>query len=669
MTEKLSNEELSKLPFMNSNLDLEKRVEDLLGRLTLKEKFKLSSGTQFFYTKPIKRLGIPNFKMTDGPHGIGPHSSNNSECTYFPVGVCRAATWNPELSEQFGVAAGQEVRDIGYHMLLGPGINIQRAPHCGRNFEYQTEDPYLNSRLAVPCVKGIQSQQIAACVKHYACNNQETNRFTCNSVVSERALQEIYLPGFKATVCEADAWSFMTCYNKVNGVYGSEHKNLIKQRLMEKWDFRGFVVSDWTATQHVKNTESCVEAGLSLEMPTAIKYKYKSMMDALNEGKFTEEMLNENIRRLLRVMFLTGIFDDPSTIPPGSRNTLEHQAVARKIAEEGIVLLKNEDNLLPLDINSIKKIAVVGPNANKKMSRGGGSSQVKPPYEIKPIEGIQEKCKGKIEIVSTPSEADVVIYVGGLNHRPHKDSEGADRKRFNLTSTHINRLNETIQENPKTIVVLISGSPIGMDWIDKVPAVIEAWYPGMEGGNAIASVLFGDVNPSGKLPITFPKKLEDSPAQIVKDLEVNYDDGIFVGYRYFDTNNIEPLFPFGHGLSYTTFTYDNLKISKDKVSGDETVKVSVDITNSGSRTGAEVVQLYVQDVDCSVERPLKELKGFKKIKLEPGAKETINLELGKEDLSFYDEKSGGWKVEPGKFNILVGSSSRDIRLQGKIEYL
>ncbi|MFW9942820.1 MAG: glycoside hydrolase family 3 C-terminal domain-containing protein [Candidatus Thorarchaeota archaeon] len=669
MSEKDSNEELLKLPFMDNNLDLEKRVEDLLGRLTLKEKFKLSSGTQFFYTKPIKRLGIPNFKMTDGPHGIGPHSSNNSECTYFPVGVCRAATWNPELSEKFGVAVGQEVRDIGYHMLLGPGVNIQRAPHCGRNFEYQTEDPYLNSKLAAHCVKGIQSQRIAACVKHYACNNQETNRLTCNSVVSERALQEIYLPAFKATVCEADAWSFMTCYNKVNGVYGSEHKNLIKQRLMEEWGFRGFVVSDWTATQFVKNTENCVEAGLSLEMPTAIKYKYKSMMDALNEGKFTEEMLNENIKRLLRVMFLTGVFDDSSTIPPGSRNTSEHQEVARKMAEEGIVLLKNEDNLLPLDINSIKKIAVIGPNANRKMSRGGGSSQVKPPYEIKPLEGIQEKCKGKIEIVSTPSEADVVIYVTGLRHSPHKDTEGSDRKKFHLSSVQINKINQTVQENPKTIVVLISGSPIGMDWIDKVPAVIEAWYPGMEGGNAIASVLFGDVNPSGKLPITFPKRLEDSPAQIVEDLDVNYDDGIFVGYRYFDTNNIEPLFPFGYGLSYTTFTYDNLKISKDKVSGDETVKVSVDITNSGSRTGAEVVQLYVQDVDCSVERPLKELKGFKKIKLEPGAKETITLELGKEDLSFYDEKNGCWKAESGIFNILVGSSSRDIRLQGKIEYL
>ena len=396
--------------------------------------------------------------------------------------------------------------------------------------------------------------------------------------------------------------------------------------------------------------------------------KYKMMEKAFNEGKFTEEMVNENIRRLLLVMFLTGVFDDPSTIPPGSRNTSEHQALARKIAEEGIVLLKNDDNLLPLNINSLKKIAVIGPNADKKMSLGGGSSQVKPPYEIKPLEGIQEKCKGKIEIVSTPSEGDVVIYIGGLRHGPHKDTEGSDRKRFHLSAVQVNKINETIQENPKTIVVLINGSPIGMDWIDKVPAVIEAWYPGMEGGHAIASILFGEVNPSGRLPITFPKKLEDSSGQIIEDLDVKYEEGIFVGYRYFDTKNIEPLFPFGHGLSYTTFTYENLKISKDKMSGDETFKVSVDITNSGSRVGAEVVQLYIQDVECSVERPTKELKGFKKIKLEPEDKKSITFEIRKKDLSFYDEKSVRWKAEPGKFNILVGSSSRDIRLQRKIEY-
>ena len=668
MTEEYTKEELIKLPFMNDNLDIEKRVQDLLNRLELREKLALLAGRKIFYTKPIKRLGIPHLKMTDGPHGIGPHSSGNQECTYFPVGVCRAATWNPDLSEKFGIAVGQEVRDIGYHMLLGPGVNIQRAPLCGRNFEYQTEDPYLNKKLAVAYVKGIQSQRISACVKHFICNNQETNRFTCNSIVSERALQEIYLPAFKATVKEADAWSFMSCYNKVNGIYGSESKNLLKERLMNDWGFRGYVVSDWVATAHC-SLEGCMNAGLSLEMPSPLKYKPKRLRRAFDNGEYTEEILNDNVKRILRVMFLTGVFDDPKTLPPGSRNTPEHQAIARQIAEEGIVLLKNDNNILPLNLNSLKKIAVIGPNADQKMSDGGGSSRVSPPHDITPLEGIKERCKGKVEIVNSPTEADIVIYITGLSHKPNKDSEGADRRRFSLTSVKINNILNSVQENPNIVVVLISGSPLAMDWFDKVPALIETWYPGMEGGRALASILFGDVNPSGKLPVTFPKLLEDSPGQIIKDLDVKYEEGIFVGYRHYDMKNIEPLYPFGYGLSYTKFSYDNLKINKESVSGDEIFTASVEISNTGDRAGAEVVQLYVQDAECSVERPPKELKGFKKVQLEPGAKKTILFELGKEDLSFYDEKENCWKAESGTFNILVGSSSRDIRQEGKIEYL
>lgn len=675
MNEEFSNEEISKLPFMDSSLDLEARVEDLLGRLTLKEKFKLCGGIRGFYTRPVRRLGVKSFKMTDGPHGIGPHSSGNKECTYFPVAICRTATWNPKLSEEFGVAVAQEVRDIGYHMILGPGINIQRTPLCGRTFEYQTEDPYLNIKMAVLVIKGIQSQRIAACVKHFACNNQETNRFQVNAEISERALQEIYLPAFKAVVREADAWSFMSCYNRVNGKYGCENKNLLRERLREQWGFRGFVVSDWWAMRRNKTTtEKCMNAGLSLEMPYSFRYRENNLNTDLSEGKFTDKTLNENIRRILRVMFLTGIFDDPNTLPPGSRNTPEHQAVAREIAEEGIVLLKNEGNLLPLDINTVKKIAVIGSNADKKLAIPGGSSQVHPPYEVTPLEGIKEKCKGKVEIVSSPSEADIAIIVTGLNHNPKMDAEGTDRKRLRLKNVLNERIIKTIQENPKTIVVLLNGSPIVMDWIDKVPSVVEAWYPGMEGGHAIASILFGDVNPSGKLPLTFPKKLSDSPAHISSRTfpgndNVYYDEGIFVGYRHFDARNIEPLFPFGYGLSYTTFTYDNLKISKEKVSGDDRFTVTVEIINSGDRIGAEIVQLYVQDVESSVERPIKELKGFKKVNLEPGEKKTISFELGKIDLSFYDEKDGRWKAEKGIFNILVGSSSRDIHLKGKIEYI
>ena len=674
MTERISEEDLAGLPFRNMSLGVEERVEDLLERLTLEEKFRLSVGVKAFFTRPIKRLGIPNFRMCDGPHGIGPHSTNNLESTYFPTGICRTATWNPEMAEDFGVALAQEIREIGYHMSLGPGINIIRSPLCGRNFEYQTEDPYLNKIMATNIVKGLQSQRIAACVKHYVCNNQETNRHTVSCEVSERALQEIYLPAFEATVREADAWSFMTCYNKVNGTYGCENKNLIKERLRNEWGFRGFVVTDWFATKWSESTEKATNAGLSLEMPTAIKYKKTLLRRIFNEGKFTEDTLNENIRRLLRVMFLVGLFDDESTLPKGSRNTPEHQAVARKIAEEGIVLLKNEGNVLPLDVNKLSKIAIIGANASKKSSMGGGSSQVLPPYEITPLQGLEKKCKGKVDIITNPSEADIAIIFAGLNHKPEMDCEATVSKIFELPADQIELINKTVQENSKTIVVLISGSPIGMNgWLDNIPVLIEAWYPGMEGGNAITDILFGDVNPSGKLPMTFPKTLSDSPAHkstrtFPGDDNVFYDEGIFVGYRHFDTNSIEPLFPFGYGLSYTTFKYEDIKISPENISNDEKFTVSVNITNSGERTGAEIVQLYVQDIEASVERPLKELKRFKKIRLKPGETKKITFELEKNDLSFFDEKNNYWVAEKGIFNILVGSSSRDIRKQGKIKY-
>ncbi|MFX0133934.1 MAG: glycoside hydrolase family 3 C-terminal domain-containing protein, partial [Candidatus Hodarchaeota archaeon] len=539
--------------------------------------------------------------------------------TYFPVAICRAATWNPKLSEKFGVAIAQEVRDVGCHMLLAPGVNIQRTPMCGRTFEYQTEDPHLNKVLTVSVVKGLQSQRIAACVKHFVANNQETKRLTVSSEVSERALHEIYFPAFEAAVREADAWSFMSCYNKVNGIYGSENKYILIDKLRDEWGFRGFVVSDWGATTRTESPESCINNGLTLEMPSAAKFRRSKLRKAFKEGKFTEETLNENIRRLLRVMFLVGLFDDEKTLPKGSLNTPEHQDIARKIAEEGIVLLKNNNNLLPLNMEKLKKIAVIGPNAEQKMARAGGSSMIRALYEITPLKGIEEKCKGKVEIINAPSEADVAIIVVGLNHDFENDSEGKDRKTFELPVEQIELINKTVKENANTIVVLINGSPIPMDgWIENVPAVVEAWYAGMEGGNAIANVIFGDVNPSGKLPITFPKKLSDSPAHKSTRTfpgfkeEINgkwlrrvfYDEGIFVGYRYFDKENIEPLFPFGYGLSYTTFKYENLQISKKTISKNDKITVSCDIINSGERDGTEVVQLYVQDVESSLKRPI-----------------------------------------------------------------
>ncbi len=679
MSKNYSEEELYQFPFRDKSLELEERVKDLLSRLTLEEKFKLCSGRLMWHTKPIKRLGVKPFTMYDGPHGVRPDTMGEIKSTYFPSAICRAATWDPELSHEFGKAVAEEVRDVGAHMLLAPGINIQRTPMNGRTFEYQTEDPHLNKILAVATVKGIQSQKIAACVKHFVCNNQETNRFTVSSEVSERALQEIYLPAFKATVQEADAWSFMTCYNKVNGIYGSENYNLLRERLMEQWGFRGFTVSDWNATANT-STGSCVTAGLSLEMPTAKKYNKRNMKKAFQEGKFTEDSLNDNIKRLLRVMFLVGLFDDKNTLPSGNRNTLEHQSIARKIAENGIVLLKNKDALLPLNIDKLKKLAIVGPNANLKfgggdMLAGGGSSVNYPPYEITPLEGLKQKCRDRVEIIETPSKADVTILFAGLNHEHGMDAEGEDRNKFELPLEQIELIKRTVKQNPNTIVILINGSPIAMsDWIDSVPSVIEAWYGGMEVGNAIANVLFGDVNPSGKLPLTFPKKLSDSPAHNSErsfpgvEERVFYDEGIYVGYRYFDKEQIDPLFPFGYGLSYTTFNYENLKLDKEKFTKNDTVTVSLDIVNSGNRSGMEIIQLYIQDIKSSIDRPPKELKQFKKVKLEPNERKTVELTLNFDDFSFYDDSTHSWVVEPGTFNILLGSSSRDIHLQKEIEY-
>lgn len=675
MSKELENSDLLNLPFMDANLELEERVEDLVGRLTLEEKFTLSSGINSWWTQPIERLGIKSFEMHDGPHGLRVGRQDGIKATYFPSAICRAASWNLDLSEKFGVAIAQELLDVGAHMLLAPGINIQRTPMCGRTFEYQSEDPYLNKKLAVVTVKGVQSQKIAACIKHFICNNQERNRFTVDSVVSERALQEIYYPAFKAAVQEADAWSVMSCYNKVNGIYGSEHEYLLRKVLMNEWGFRGFVVSDWGATRYIMSPESCINAGLTLEMPLAIKYEIQSLSKAYEEKKFSEESLNDNISRLLRVMFLVGLFEDESALPKGSRNTPEHQALAREIAEEGIVLLKNEGNILPVNLTQISKIAVIGPTANKRTYLGAGSSTNFPPYEIKPIEGIMEKCEEKVEVIKEPSEADITIIFAGLRHKRGMDVEGDDKDLFELPEKQIMLITNTVKENPNTVVVLTGGSPISMiEWIDKVPAVVQAWYGGMESGRAIANIIFGDVNPSGKLPVTFPRMLSDSPAHASEktypgDEKVFYNEGIFVGYRHFDTKNIEPLFPFGHGLSYTKFTYENIKISSDKISGGDPFYVSLDITNSGEQLGAEVIQLYIQDVECSVERPLKELKGFKKVKLDPKEKKTVRFELTNDDLSFFDENSNCWIAEKGLFTILIGSSSRDIRLKGEIEYL
>jgi len=691
----------SRFSFLNSDLNIEERLDDLMERLALKEKIKLSHGRMIFWTNKIKRLKIPSMKLTDGPHGIGTGAFLLKEMTYYPVAICRAATWNTELSYKFGESIAEEARAIGRHMVLAPGINIIRTPLCGRNFEYQTEDPFLNSKMAVEFIKGVQSKRISACVKHFIANNQEYNRFKVSSEISERALQEIYYPAFKASIEEANAWSVMTCYNKVNGIHGSEHYHLIREILMNEWEFKGFVVSDWFATRYT-DTIKCIKAGLSLEMPFPICYRKKKMKNALKTDEELIKIFDDNVKRYLRVAFLVGIFDDINKIPEGVRNTPEHQDLALKIAEEGIVLLKNQDQILPLNKTKIKKLALIGPNLKEKHARGGGSSVVRTKYEITPLKGIKSKCRElNIKLTKSLPKADAVIIFAGLKHAKHMDRENSDREILELPKEQENLINESVKQNKNIIVVIVAGSPIGMnDWIDKVPGVLMMWYAGMESGNAIANILFGDVNPSGKLPITFPKKLQDSPAHKsfrtypgLKDWssiqegdieslkrnkglciksdhrdQVFYDEGIFVGYRYFETFNVEPLFPFGHGLSYTTFKFSNLSIDKNQISEKEKIYVELDITNTGGRAGAEVVQLYVQDVECSSERPLKELKGFKKVFLEVGQTKRIKFELESKHLSFFDEYLKEWKVEGGKFNFLIGNSSRNIFLEGSIDY-
>lgn len=665
---------MEQAPYTNQDLDVETRVEDLLARMTLDEKVSILKGKNFWVTPPVKRLGLPSFGMTDGPHGVGPHSSGWRKSTYFPTSISMGSTWNPEIARTFGEALGRETRASNRHVILGPGVNIQRSPMCGRTFEYLTEDPFLNGELAVAIVEGVQSTRISACVKHFAANNQETRRMSVSAEVSERALQEVYLPAFKAAVTRGNAWSVMACYNRVNGVFGCENHDLLTRRLRDEWGFTGFVVSDWFATKGTSGAASCLNAGLTLEMPGKLKNKYKTgqVIAAVQGGDVTMATLDEHARRMLRAMIRTGLLDDPARVPAGVKNVPAHHEIAKKIAMEGMVLLKNEGNLLPLDAGNVGSIAVLGPNAGKKHGMWGGSSQIRAQHEITPLAGLKKRCGTAVSIVKNPAGAGAAIVFVGLNHRPGNDSEGMDRKRYDLPAKQEELILDTVAANPRTIVVLVNGSPVGMErWIDKVPAVLEAWYGGMEAGTVIAGILFGDVNPSGKLPVSFPKQLADSPAHASPETfpggdKVFYREGIFVGYRHFDTRGVEPRFCFGHGLSFTTFGYSDMRLDTTTVGAGGTVTATCTVTNTGTRPGAEVVQCYVRDVEASVERPDKELKSFAKVHLQPGESRVVSFTLGKEAFSFYDETKGAWVAEPGKFEVLVGASSRDIRLSATV---
>jgi len=689
----------------------EKKIDSLISLMTLEEKVTMIHAESSFASGGVQRLGIPHWVMSDGPHGVrkehgtdyAPDEGVADSVTYLPVGVTLASTWNTELGYDYGKVLGSEARARGKDVILGPGVNIIRTPLNGRNFEYMSEDPYLVSKMVVGYVKGVQDQDVSACVKHYAANNQETDRNTVSVEMSERALREIYLPGFKAAIQDGGANTLMGAYNKFRGQYCTHNDYLINKILKEEWGFNGTVMSDWGA---VLNTKEAIYNGTDLEMGTDLSlgpkpdygkfYMGDTVIALVKADSVDEKIIDEKVRRILRIMLRTKMFS--SQRGTGSLNTAEHQATALKVAEEGIVLLKN-DNILPLKRDAIKTIAVIGANADHKHGGAGGSSQVNAKYEVTTLAGIKKLAGDKIKVVYAPGyeivkkgkansklvqeavkaakAADVVIYAGGWIHGYSDawndnafDSESVDKPSMVLPFGQDELITAVIKANPKTIVVLNSGAASDMQaWSNGAKGIIQAWYAGMEGGTALAKIIFGEISPSGKLPMTFPKKLEDSPAHAIgeypgKDKVVHYNEGILVGYRYFDTKQVEPLFPFGHGLSYTTFEFSNQTVTKTE----KGAVAKFTVKNTGSVAAAEVAQLYVKDDESTVERPEKELKGFSKVFLQPGESKEIELVLGEEAFQFYDDTKKQWVLEPGKFTILVGSSSRDIKLTGEVSF-
>ena len=710
--------------YLDPNAPVEERVEDALSRMTLEEKVGMTTAQSKFSSRGVPRLGIPEVWHTDGPHGIRPEvlwddwdqaGWTNDSCTAFPALINLAATWDKEMSLLYGRSIGEEARYRKKDILLGPGINICRTPLNGRNFEYMGEDPFLAGQMVVPYVKGVQENGVAACVKHYAVNNQEFQRTQSNSVVDDRTLYEIYLPAFKAAVVEGNAWAIMGSYNLYNGQFNCHNKKLLVDILKGEWGFDGVVVSDWGGC---RISEEAILYGLDIEMGTwtnglrgaaSNSYRNYHMADpylkGLREGKYTTKELDDKVRRILRVIFRTSMRPEPNY---GRFVCPEHYQAARDIAAAGVVLLKNEDNTLPLNVPEGGKIVLVGENVVKKMVVGGGSSNLKTAYEINPLEGLQNAYGDKAQIVwergyvgdtstsynlvdtgqdlsddRTPEQliaaaveaakdADYVVFVGGLNKSKNQDNESTDRLQITLPYGQEEVIDALSKVSKKLVVVNISGSPVAMPWADKADAIVQGWYGGTESGNALADVLTGKVNPSGRLPFTVPYRYEDGPIKTqaqypgIKEKgdqfwQTHYSEGVYIGYRWYSTKGIEVQFPFGHGLSYTTFEYANVKADKSEMTADQKLLVSVDVTNTGSVDGAEIVQLYINDVQSSIDRPVKELKNFEKVYLKAGETKTVTFEVDAQDLSYFDADKHEWVAEPGDFKVLLGSTSEDIR--------
>lgn len=712
---------------------LEQRVEDALSRMTLKEKINIIHAQSKFSAPGVPRLGIPELWCTDGPIGVRPEvlwdeweqaEWTNDSCTAFPALSCLAATWNPDMALLYGKSIGEEARFRNKNVLLGPGINIYRTPLCGRNFEYMGEDPYLTSNMAVPYIQGVQSNGVAVCVKHFALNNNEINRHTSNPIVDDRTLYEIYLPGFKAAATEGKAWSFMGGYNLFRGEHASYNPILMNQILKGEWQWDGAVISDWGA---VHNTRMAVTGGLDMEfgswtdgLTEGASNAYDNYwlanpyLKGIQDGIYTEKELNDKVRRVLRLTFRTAM---NSKKPWGSMVSDEHKVACRKIGEEGVVLLQNNTGLLPIDLSKVRRIAVIGENAIKMMTVGGGSSSLKAKYEITPLDGLKKRIGNQAEIIyargyvgDTAGEfngvktgqnlqdnrsaeelkaeairvaknADVVLFIGGLNKSEHQDCEGTDRETMELPYNQNELIMELFKANENLVVVNISGTGVAMPWKDQVHSILQAWYLGSETGNTLASVLLGDVNPSGKLPYTYYSSLDQCGAHKLGEypghkgidalgnevFDIPYNEGIFVGYRFIDKNRLKPTFPFGHGLSYTTFEYGKAEADRKIMEKNEKLVITVPVTNTGSRAGAEVIQLYIRDLKSSLPRPVKELKGFCKVVLQPNETKQVSFTITAEELAYFDDAKHQWVAEPGKFEALVAASSADIRTKVSFE--
>lgn len=721
--------------YLDDAKPIEQRIDDAIARMTLQEKIRVIHAQSKFSSAGIPRLGFPDFWTDDGPHGVRPDvlwdewdqaGQTNDSCVAFPALTCLAATWNPDMSLIYGKSLGEEALYRGKDMILGPGVNINRTPLGGRNFEYMGEDPYLASTMVVPYVQGLQSMGVSACVKHYCLNNDEEYRHQVNVVVSDRALHEIYLPAFKAAVEQGKAWAIMGAYNLYKDEHNCHNQYTLNKILKGDWAFDGVVVSDWGGCH---DTDQAVKNGLDMEfgswtngLSAGTSNAYDNYFLAtpyiigIQSGKYTTKELDDKVRRVLRLFFRTTMNRNR---PHGFLCSESHYEAARRIADEGIVLLQNKGNILPIDRNKAKRILVVGENAIKMMTVGGGSSSLKVQREILPLEGLRQRfgndvvvdyARGYVgdvsgeyngvttgqklkdnrseskliaEAVEKAKNADYVIVVGGLNKSDYQDCEGHDRKQYELPYAQ-NRLIEALAKTTKRLVyVNISGNAVAMPWKDKVGAIVQAWFIGSEAGNAIADVLMGDANPSGKLPFTWYASLNDCGAHALntypgtwrsakdksagssKIIDEEYKEGVYVGYRWTDKNNIKPTFAFGHGLSYTTFSMSNLRQSAKEMTRDGKLTFTVTVKNTGSKRGAETVQLYIKDKKSSVDRPVKELKGFKKVWLEPGEQKDVDMTIDNNALAYYDETTGTWKSENGEFEALVGNASDNIMLKSR----